>query len=256
MATPDPLTLFLAGSLTTLAPCVLPALPMVVNSSLRRAMSGPIVLVAGMAVAFTLISAFLPTLMREYAIDRNLLRMVASMALIVSGLFLLIRLPQKILEWLCTDRPGVFELTFIRSSVPEMTGLFMVGMALGFIWNPCSGGSLGSLMDLSRQPGGAFKTAPYFLIFGIGAAVPLVIFAALVRFGCFVVATVTDDNVQGNAFEEGDEAEEYEQQNRDNLFACLLMSVGTMVMTNYDKYWEARLLRSLPEWVIQIQGLI
>jgi cytochrome c biogenesis protein CcdA len=258
MQSPDPLLIFFAGALTTLAPCILPILPMIVNSAFRRIVSGPIALTSGMAVTFVLIGLYLPWLSLNHAIDRHCLRLIGSNMLIIFGLALLLRIQVVVLEYFCTDRPGAFELTFIRSAVPEMVGMFSIGVCLGLIWNPCSA-SLGAVQDLARQPNYSWKAAGLLVIFGLGAAMPLCFLAIFTRLGYFAFKRLRKATSM-DLHTEAEELRELDEDDRDvkgsNLFACTIMSVGALVLSNSDKYWEARILNHLPEWVIQIQNLV
>src|SRR5205823_12936861 len=79
---------FAAGALSALSPCVLPLLPLVLAGAVERHRLGPLVLAAGLAVSAT-VEGFAVAL-PGFALDRDLVRVIAGGLLVLFGLALLI----------------------------------------------------------------------------------------------------------------------------------------------------------------------
>jgi len=61
-----------------------------------------------------------------------------------------------------------------RVSLDGLAGQFIVGLLLGVVWSPCVGPTLGAATTLASQGRDLAEIALLMLIFGIGAAAPLV----------------------------------------------------------------------------------
>jgi cytochrome c-type biogenesis protein len=154
----------LGGMLTTLSPCVLPILPIIVGRSLQSHRYAPVVLVAG------LISGF--------AVTGSLLGVTASwLPSLANG----IRVSAIFPRWRDQFFNGLFRilrLNRIQTQSPiGLVGEFWLGSQLGLLWTPCAGPVLGSILVLAavdHQVIGAFRL---LLVYGIGAALPLLAIA-------------------------------------------------------------------------------
>ena len=89
-----------AGLLTSLSPCVLPVLPIVVGSAGLRHRFGPLALAAGMVFAFTVVGVTLAAAGQAIGLDGAWLRRLAALALVLAGIFLLSeRLQIRLSTW-------------------------------------------------------------------------------------------------------------------------------------------------------------
>lgn len=79
----------LAGLLSTLSPCVLPLVPIVIGTALGKHRYGPVALAAGLAVSFVVIGLFIATVGFAAGLDQELFRSIAAMLLILVGVVLL-----------------------------------------------------------------------------------------------------------------------------------------------------------------------
>jgi cytochrome c biogenesis protein CcdA len=75
----------LAGLLSTLSPCVLPLLPIVVATALTEHRLGPVALAAGLALSFVMIGLFVATVGFAAGLDYDLFRSIAAALLILVG---------------------------------------------------------------------------------------------------------------------------------------------------------------------------
>src|SRR5215831_15323153 len=81
---------FVAGGLTTLSPCVLPILPIVLGAAVSQHRLGPAALAAGLAVSFVIVGLFVATVGYSIGLDADLFRNVAAVLMIVIGVVLLV----------------------------------------------------------------------------------------------------------------------------------------------------------------------
>src|ERR1700685_3444702 len=79
---------FLAGALSTLSPCVLPLVPVLLASAVNAHRWGALALGAGLALSFTIVGIFLATLGASLGLDPDTFRVVGAVTLTVFGLIL------------------------------------------------------------------------------------------------------------------------------------------------------------------------
>src|SRR5258708_5433470 len=77
-----------AGGRSAFSPCVLPLLPLVLAGAVERPRLGPLVLAAGLAASATVVGFAVALL--GFALDRDLVRVLAGGLLVLVGLVLLI----------------------------------------------------------------------------------------------------------------------------------------------------------------------
>ena len=76
---------FAAGALSTLSPCVLPLLPIVLASAASEHRLAPAALAAGLALSFTAIGLFVATLGFAIGVDGEVFRIIGALLLAVIG---------------------------------------------------------------------------------------------------------------------------------------------------------------------------
>lgn len=80
----------LAGILSTLSPCVLPLIPMVLGAAVGEHRHGPVALAAGLAGSFVAIGMFIATIGYALGLDAGYFRMIGAVLLMAIGLVLLV----------------------------------------------------------------------------------------------------------------------------------------------------------------------
>src|SRR3954454_18803164 len=80
----------LAGTLSTLSPCVLPLLPIVLGAAVSEHRFGPLALAAGLALSFVAIGLFIATIGYSLGLNPDGLRHVAAVLLIAVGVILML----------------------------------------------------------------------------------------------------------------------------------------------------------------------
>ncbi|MFM2121456.1 MAG: hypothetical protein RL722_2924 [Pseudomonadota bacterium] len=225
-----------AGSLTTLSPCVLPLLPLVVGSALQGNRLAPVAMGAGMTVSFALIGMLLGALGPALGIDGDTVRVAGAAMLIAFAIVMLVpTLGERFSRWMLPIANQAQQAS-ARLDGRTLGSALLLGGVLGLVWSPCSGPLLGSALSLVASEGGVARGGVVLGVFGLGAALPLVAVAYASRQG-FVR---TRDWVLARI----------ERVRRG--FALLLGLVGVAILSGGDKWLEAQLLNLLPEAWVQL----
>jgi len=224
----------LAGSLTTLSPCVFPLLPLVLGGALQSNRAAPLAMGAGMALSFSLIGVLVGTLGDALGLDPDRVRTAAAVMLLAFGATLLVPWLNQRFTNLISPLASVAQRSSNGLDSGSLRGAFLMGGLLGLIWSPCSGPLLGSALTLVASEGGALRGAIVLGLFGFGAALPLVAAAylsqaALGRTRNWVLR--------------------YAEQSK-KVFGVMLLLVGLAILSGTDRWLEARINDALPSsWV-------
>jgi cytochrome c biogenesis protein CcdA len=225
----------IAGALTTLNPCVFPILPLVVGSAVQDSRLAPLLMGAGMAIAFALLGLLTGLLAGASGFDQDLVRQVSAVMMIVFGLVLLLPQAKAVFARLISplaNRASALG-TQLDASRTSATGgaarSLGMGVLLGFVWTPCSGPLLASTLTLAAT-GGAASATLILAVFGLGAAIPLISVGYLSR------ASLV--RLRGWVLAHGERTQQ--------LMGALLAAIGLMVLLGADKSLESVLTRLLP----------
>lgn len=174
---------YAAGLLTTLSPCVLPLLPIVVGGAMQAHRAAPLWMGAGMTISFTVAGLMLGALGPAMGIGAEQLHMAAALSLIAFGLALwldrLAGLVSRLTQPLALSADRLAGTVGHQSPV---AALFFGGL-LGLAWSPCAGPMLASALALVASGRDGALGALLLGLFGFGAATPLVIAAYASRAG-------------------------------------------------------------------------
>ena len=231
---------FAAGGLSTLSPCVLPLIPILLGSAMAENKLAPMALGSGLALSFAVTGTALASLWQVFDIDPGILRMGSAILLIVFGLMLLsARLQQRFAS--ATTGIGNAGNTLAASLNPEgLRGQFMLGLLLGIAWSPCVGPTLGVAIGLASQGQQLAQVALVMLLFGLGAALPIIGLGMLSRQGM--------QKFRGKLLLLGGKGKQ--------LLGMLVLALGIMMLTGTDKLVEAALLELAPEWLVRLTTMI
>ncbi|WP_295005575.1 cytochrome c biogenesis CcdA family protein [uncultured Dechloromonas sp.] len=224
----------LAGSLTTLSPCIFPLLPLVVGGAVQNNRLAPLAMGLGMAVSFALIGIFLGALGPALDIDAESVRLAGAWMLIVFGLAMLVPvLNERFTQWLAPIASRAHGVS-ARLDGGSPGSALLLGAALGLVWSPCSGPLLASALTLVASEGGAARGGIVLGLFGIGAAIPLVAVAYASRQGFNAARGWVLKRIDGIK----------------KAFGLLILATGVAILSGADKWLEARVLAMLPDaWV-------
>jgi cytochrome c-type biogenesis protein len=224
---------FLAGILSTLSPCVLPLLPIVLGTALSEHRAGPLALAAGLALSFVTIGLFVATVGFAIGLDGGVFRLVAGVLLITVGIVLLMPRLQSQFALAAGPVSNWTEQRFGGFSTSGLGGQFAVGLLLGAVWSPCVGPTLGAASVLAAQKTDLGAVAITMLAFGIGAGVPLVLLGLLSR--------ETMMRWRNRMLAAG--------QRGKLVMGAVLITTGLLIVSNLDKIIETFLVEVSPAWL-------
>lgn len=226
----------LAGVLSTLSPCVLPLLPIVLGAALGEHRFGPVSLASGLALSFVVIGLLVATVGFAIGLDQDTFRHGAAVLLIGIGAVLLLpRLQTRIAvaagpfgNWAQSQAGGI--------STRGLGGQFAVGLLLGMVWSPCVGPTLGAASVLAAQGKDLGTVAATMAAFGLGAATPLLLLGLLSR-----EALLRWRDRLLSAGKAGKYA-----------LGAVLLVTGVLIVSALDKKLETLLVNASPAWLTNL----
>lgn len=223
-----------AGSLTTLSPCVFPILPLVIGGAVQANRLAPLAMGLGMAISFALIGILLGALGPALGIDSDSVRLFGAWLLIAFGLVMLVpALNRRFTEWMLPIASST-NAASARLDGGSLSGALLLGGVLGLVWSPCSGPLLASALTLVASEGGALRGGTILGLFGIGAAIPLIAVAYASRRGFSVARGWVLARIDGIK----------------KAFGVLILLTGLAILSGADKWLETQVLALLPDaWV-------
>ncbi|HQA10617.1 MAG: sulfite exporter TauE/SafE family protein [Zoogloea sp.] len=224
----------IAGSLTTLSPCVFPILPLVVGGAVQANRLAPLVMGIGMALSFAAIGLVLGALGPALGIDSESVRNFGALLLIAFAVVMLVPALSRHFTELMSPIASRANAASSRLDGGSLGGALLLGGVLGLVWSPCSGPLLASALTLVASEGGAGRGALILGLFGVGAATPLVAVAYASRSG-FALA-------RGWVLARVETVKQ--------VLGVLIGLTGLAILTGGDKWLEAQVLNLLPEsWI-------
>jgi cytochrome c-type biogenesis protein len=226
----------LAGILSTLSPCVLPLLPIILVAAVSEHRLGPVALASGLALSFVTIGMFIATIGYGIGLDASFFRIIAAMMLIGIGVILLVPQLQTQVAAAAAPISGWAEDRFGGIETGGLSGQFALGLLLGAVWSPCVGPTLGAASVLAAQGENLWQVAFVMLAFGVGAALPLLLLGLLSR--------ETLVRWRGRLLEAG--------KGGKLVLGGLLIVIGLSIVSGLDKRLEAALVEASPAWLTEI----
>jgi cytochrome c-type biogenesis protein len=226
----------LAGVLSTLSPCVLPLLPIVLGGAASEHRLGPAALAAGLAISFTSIGLFVATVGFSIGLDASVFRTIAAVMLILLGIVVAVPAVQERVVVAASPVGAWADRSFGGFSQAGLSGQFGAGLLLGAVWSPCAGPTLGAAALLASQGQQLGEVALTMLVFGIGASLPLLILGLLSREAMLRMR----NRMMGAA------------SGLKSALGGLLVTVGLAILTGFDKRVETVLVDISPEWLTRL----
>lgn len=227
---------FLAGLLSTLSPCVLPLLPIVVGAAATEHRLGPVALAAGLATSFVAVGMFVATIGFAIGLDGEVFRMIAAAILIALGMMLFVPRLQQGLAVAAGPAASWAGNRMDAVSQSGWRGQFVVGLLLGAVWSPCVGPTLGAASVLAAQGKDLWAVALTMTTFAVGAALPLLLVGLMSREALI--------RLRGRMMSAG--------AGLKAMLGGLLVGVGVLIITGLDKRFEAYLVEASPEWLTRL----
>src|SRR5277367_3039516 len=172
---------FLAGALSTLSPCVLPLLPLVLGGAASAHRFGMAALAAGLVLSFVAVGLFVATIGFAIGLDGDLFRTVSAVLLALIGVVLLSGALQRRFATAASGVADAGNRLLGRFAPAGLPGQFVIGVVLGAVWSPCVGPTLGAASVLAAQGRDLFAVAAVMIAFGVGTALPLLAVGLLSR---------------------------------------------------------------------------
>jgi cytochrome c biogenesis protein CcdA/thiol-disulfide isomerase/thioredoxin len=185
---------FLAGVITSISPCVLPVLPVILTAGAARRTAPvavpaggvapapedepapertfswrPIGVVLGLVISFSLATLFGSIVLSALHLPQDLLRDLGIAVLVIIGVALIWPEFGELLERPFAKLPS-------RQVNPNSNGI-VLGMGLGLLYVPCAGPVLATIAVVGATHNVGFGALVLTVAFGVGAGVPLLILA-------------------------------------------------------------------------------
>lgn len=225
-----------AGGLSTLSPCVLPLVPILIGSAVAAHRLGPWALAAGLTLSFTLVGVALAAFGTALGLDPTTFRSIAAVLLIAFGLLLVSPLLQERFAAAAAGVSAAGNGVLSRVTLNGIAGQFVLGLLLGIVWSPCVGPTLGAAVTLASQGEHLTQVTLVMALFGFGASLPLVLLGSVSR-----EAMV---RLRGKLLSVG--------HNGKKALGGLMLLLGAFILSGIDKQIEAWVLDSAPAWLVRI----
>ena len=226
----------LAGLLSTLSPCVLPILPILLASATNAHPRAPLALAGGLALSYAVIGTGLAWAGSALDLDASIFRDVGATVLGFLGLVLLSgRLQQSFAS--ATSGIGDAGNNLLARMNPDgLWGQFAIGLVLGVVWSPCAGPTLGAAVVLASQGSHLPQVALLMGVFGVGAAFPVVALAYISRGAMAKMrSTLLQTGRTGKL-----------------ILGVVMVGVAAMILSGADKPVETWLVEHSPSWLTEL----
>jgi cytochrome c-type biogenesis protein len=226
----------LAGLLSTLSPCVLPILPILLGSATNAHPRAPLALAAGLAMSYAVIGTTLAWAGSALGVDASIFRHVGAALLGVFGLVLISGSLQQRFASATAGIGNAGNNLISRMRLDGLWGQFAIGLVLGVVWSPCVGPTLGAAIVLASQGAQLLQVALLMGIFGLGAALPVVALAYVSRRAML--------KMRGQLMQAGKTGK--------TVLGAIMIALAVMILTGADKPLETWLVDHSPAWLTQL----
>jgi cytochrome c-type biogenesis protein len=224
----------LAGVLSTLSPCVLPILPIIVSSALQDKAKGLIALVLGLSISFAIMGTFISYSAMMWNFDTNIIRNVSAVLILFFGLIMILdKWNMKFIE-ITSKLTNKGNDKLATHDSKGIKGQFSLGLLLGMVWVPCVGATLGTAIGLAVNGDSMVSAFITMLFFGIGAGLPLL----LVGFASNLFKNKTSISLGAGKAKK--------------ILGFMLVLISLLVLTGFDKQLEILLLNNTPDWLLDL----
>ena len=231
---------FAAGGLSTLSPCVLPLIPILLGSAVAGSRLAPLALGSGLALSFAITGTLIASLGQVFDFAPDILHTLSAVLLVAFGLILLTTRLQQFFTSATTGIGNVGNNLAANLNPEGLHGQFMLGLLLGVAWSPCVGPTLGVAIGLASQGQQLAQVGLVMLLFGLGAALPIIGLGMLSRQGM--------QKIRGKLMMLGGKGKQ--------VLGGLMFALGIMMLTGADKFIEAGLVKITPLWLLQLSTTI
>lgn len=226
----------LAGLLSTLSPCVLPIVPILLGSAANAHPRAPLALAGGLAISYAVIGTGLAWAGAALDLDASIFRSVGAAIL---GLLGLVLMSSSLQQRFATATSGIADAgnsLISRMNLDGLWGQFAIGLVLGLVWSPCVGPTLGAAVMLASQGSQLPQVVMLMGIFGIGAALPIVALAYVSRSAMM--------KMRGKLMQAGKTGK--------RILGTIMIVLAALILSGADKPVESWLVDQSPAWLTQL----
>ncbi len=224
---------FLAGVMSTLSPCVLPILPLVLGPAIATHRWGLYALTAGLVVSFATVGLFVATIGFSIGLDGEVFRTASAVMLALVGVVLLSGALQQRFATATSGVSNIGSRLMDRVTPSGLGGQFLLGVLLGAVWSPCVGPTLGAASVLAAQGRDLASVAIVMVAFALGTSVPLLVVGALSREAML--------RWRGRMMQGGKTGKW--------LLGGSALAVAALILTGADRVLETALVSISPAWL-------
>lgn len=227
---------FLAGLLSTLSPCVLPILPILIGSATHAHRHAPWALAGGLALSYALIGTALIWAGGSLGVDTSAFRYAGAVLLGMFGAVLMSGALQQRFASLTAGIGGAGNGLIARMRLDGLPGQFAIGLLLGLVWSPCVGPTLGAAIVYASQGEHLPQASLLMAVFGIGAALPLVLLANVSRSAM--------GRMRGSLMRAGKAGK--------IILGAVMIVLALLILTGASQSLETWLVEISPTWLTQL----
>lgn len=224
---------FVAGLLSTLSPCVLPLIPILLATAAGRHQYGPLALALGLMLSFTLVGSLIAFAGPAMGVDPAALRIGGALVLAVFGTILVSTSLQIRFANATSFLSATGDRILSSVQIDGLQGQFLVGLALGVVWSPCVGPTLGAAIALASQGSHLPQIGLLMAVFGLGAGAPLLVLGLLSRNAV--------QGARGQLMRTG----KYGKV----VMGLVMLALAVAILTGADKVLETWAVGHSPEWL-------
>lgn len=166
----------LAGIITAVSPCVIPILPIILSSALKKSRFYPVMMILGMATMFSVLGVLFGAFGAAIPISRDSLNTFAIVILFLMGLFILSDSAGNRLSRIMNPLMTKCSVKFMKKDDSLLDGFFL-GSVLGVVWAPCAGPILASILALAASSQSVLSGFLLLFVYSIGAGIPMLLIA-------------------------------------------------------------------------------
>lgn len=227
---------YASGVLSTLSPCVLPLLPIILGSALAAGRLGPFALTAGVTLSFSAVGIFLATAGAALGLSEAAARDTSAALLLITGVVLMMPVLQRRVAVLVGGASAVGHSLLGRVRLGGSGGQFVVGLMLGAVWSPCVGPTLGAAVALASQGKNLSQVGALMIVYGLGAGTPMLALGFLSR--------VAAARYRGKLLSIGNMGK--------YVVGGSLCILGIFALSGFDKTLEAIAVEHSPAWLTDL----
>src|SRR5260370_11564091 len=223
----------LAGVLSTLSPCVFPIVPILLGSAATAPRPAPLALAGGLALSYWITGTVLAWAGSALGMDAGIFRNVGAIILGLLGIVLLSTNLQQRFALATSGIGNAGNDLISKMHLDGLVGQFVIGLVLGVVWSPCVGPTLGSAIVLASEGKHLAQVALVMGVFGVGAALPVVVLAYLSRTAMM--------RVRGKLMQAGKTGK--------IVLGTSMLLIAVLIVSGADRRMETWLVDHSPAWL-------